>query len=153
MAIADALKVNSSLISLNLQKNSIQNEGAIAIAHGLKVNFSLTSLNLSSNSVQQEGAIAIAKALQMNITLTLLDLGENQIHQVGATSIAKALTYNPTLLDLGCNQQFSGLQEFKATYHNLHGLLNILFGEDVAQVLGIAFRLKGWYFFLTANAH
>jgi hypothetical protein len=32
--------------------------------------------------------------------------------------------------------------KFKTTCHNLQGLLNILIGEDGAQVLGIAFHIK-----------
>jgi Leucine Rich repeat len=56
-------------IFLILGWNSIQQEGAIAIADALKVNSSLTSLHLDENSIQQEGANAIADALQINTTL------------------------------------------------------------------------------------
>jgi hypothetical protein len=52
MVIADVLKVSSSLTSLELCKNPIQQEGAMAIADVLKVNSSLTSLKLNINSIQ-----------------------------------------------------------------------------------------------------
>jgi Leucine Rich repeat len=140
IAIADALKVNSSLTSLNLSDNLIDDEGAIAIADALKVNSSLTSLDLGDNSIDNEGAIAIADALQMNTTLELLYLSENSVDQEGAISIAKALTHNPLLI-FYCDYEFHGLDEFKDTFHNLQGLLNILIGKEGAQVLGIAFQI------------
>jgi Ran GTPase-activating protein (RanGAP) involved in mRNA processing and transport len=148
MAMADALKVNSSLTSLNLQTNSIHNEGAIAISAALKVNFSLISLNLHDNSIQLQGVIAITDALQENTSLTSLDLSQNGIGFHGLISIAKALTYNPTLLDLngkyklGSNPRFSGINNFKNTLHNLQGVLKILIGEDGAQLLGISYQIK-----------
>jgi hypothetical protein len=40
MAIANALRVNKDLISLKLNKNNIQVEGATVIANALKVNAS-----------------------------------------------------------------------------------------------------------------
>jgi Ran GTPase-activating protein (RanGAP) involved in mRNA processing and transport len=140
IAIADALKVNSSLTSLNLSSNSIYNEGGIASADALKLNSSLASLNLSRNLVDNDGAIAIADALQMNTTLE--ELFQDSMDQEGAISIANALTHNSTILILDCDYEFHGLNEFKDTFHNLQGLLNILIGEEGAQVLGIAFQIK-----------
>jgi NLR family CARD domain-containing protein 3 len=142
IAIADALKVNSSLTSLKLAMNYFKQHGGIAIADALKVNSSLTSLHLDENSIELKGAIAIANALQMNTTLELLYFSEDSIDQEGAVSIAKALTHNPTLLILDCEYEFHGLDEFKDTFHNLQNLLNILIGEEGAQVLGIAFQIK-----------
>jgi Leucine Rich repeat len=90
----------------------------------------------------------MAIALKENITLKSLDLSHNDIKPEGATSIARALTYNPNLLCLKVSynhyQDFTGLQEFKSTFHNLQGLLNKLLGEDGAQILGIAFHIKSW---------
>jgi ABC-type Na+ transport system ATPase subunit NatA len=122
--------------------NSINNEGAIALADALKVNSSLTSLNLGWNSFELKGAIAIPDALQMNTTLQSLYLNYNSIDQEGAISFAKALTHNPTLLILDCEYEFHGLDEFKDTFHNLQGLLNILIGKEGAQVLSITFQIK-----------
>ncbi|KAL0239799.1 hypothetical protein GEMRC1_009907 [Eukaryota sp. GEM-RC1] len=54
IAIAEALKVNSSVSTINLGNNSIGNEGAIAIAEGLKVNSSVSSIYLHSNSINSQ---------------------------------------------------------------------------------------------------
>jgi hypothetical protein len=82
----------------------------------------------------------------MNTTLASLYLCQCDIDQKGATSIAKALTHNPTLLNLELHfsghQRFTGLEEIKDSFHNLKLLLNILIGEEGAQVLGNAFRIK-----------
>jgi Ran GTPase-activating protein (RanGAP) involved in mRNA processing and transport len=47
--IADALKNNHSLNTLDLMVNNIGDDGVIAIADALKVNFSLDKLNLLAN--------------------------------------------------------------------------------------------------------
>ena len=49
-ALAEALKVNSSLIGLDLKNNEIKNEGAEALAEALKNNSSLTELDFFKNN-------------------------------------------------------------------------------------------------------
>jgi Ran GTPase-activating protein (RanGAP) involved in mRNA processing and transport len=102
-AIAEALKVNSSLTSLNLEHNSIQYMGAITIADALKINSSLTSLNRDLNSIHVNGARAIADALKVNSSLTSLNLKYNSIQNEGAIAIADALKVNPCLTSLNLN--------------------------------------------------
>lgn len=45
-ALAEALKSNTVLETLQLEGNGIESEGAIAIAEALKVNKALTDVNL-----------------------------------------------------------------------------------------------------------
>tara|TARA_B100000795_G_scaffold264153_1_gene244282 strand:+ start:1174 stop:1596 length:423 start_codon:yes stop_codon:yes gene_type:complete len=73
-AIVDALKVNSSLRSLNLGFNQIGDAGSKAVAEALRVNSSLTSLNLRGCGIATEGGVAIAEALKVNGSLTSLNL-------------------------------------------------------------------------------
>ncbi|KAL0238378.1 hypothetical protein GEMRC1_012851 [Eukaryota sp. GEM-RC1] len=54
IALADALKVNSTVTKINLECNSIGTEGAIALADALKVNSTVTKISLSSNSIDSE---------------------------------------------------------------------------------------------------
>ncbi len=49
---------------MRLVWNSIGAEGAIAIAEALKVNAVLTTLDLGANDIGVEGAIAIAEVTQ-----------------------------------------------------------------------------------------
>jgi hypothetical protein len=51
-ALADALKVNSTLTTINLDRNSIGDEGYAALADALKVNSTLTTINLFDNSIE-----------------------------------------------------------------------------------------------------
>ena len=76
------LKVNSTLTTLNLRGNLIDVEGAVVIAEALKLNVSLISLDLCSNRIEA-GALAIAEALKVNSALTSLQICENNITVVG----------------------------------------------------------------------
>ncbi|XP_004343277.1 hypothetical protein CAOG_07418 [Capsaspora owczarzaki ATCC 30864] len=104
-AIAEALKVNTKLTSLNLWSNQLGEAGAQAIAVALKVNKTLTALDLQLNQLGDAGAQAIAEALKVNTTLTWLSLNDNLIGDAGAQAIAEALKVNKTvtLLDLDYN--------------------------------------------------
>ena len=76
-ALSEALKVNSTLTTINLEQNSIGPEGAAALSEALKVNSTLTTINLYGNSIGHEGAAALSKALKANSTLTTMDLRGN----------------------------------------------------------------------------
>ncbi|XP_004346110.1 hypothetical protein CAOG_05437 [Capsaspora owczarzaki ATCC 30864] len=105
-AIAEALKVNKTLTELYLHQNQIGVAGAQAIAEALKVNTTLKDLFLAENQIGDAGTIAIAEALKVNKTLSWLGLIDNQIGDAGAQAIAEALKVNMTLthLDLHRNQ-------------------------------------------------
>ncbi|KJE97820.1 TKL/IRAK protein kinase [Capsaspora owczarzaki ATCC 30864] len=105
-AIAEALKVNTTLTQLHLMDNQIGDIGAQAMAEALKVNTKVTQLYLGTNQIGHGGAQAIAEALKVNTTLNDLDLGENMIGDIGAQAMAEALKVNTTLdyLDLSVNQ-------------------------------------------------
>ena len=55
-AIAEALKMNSTLTSLDIEDNELEGEGALAISEALKLNSSLTSLDISMNNIENGGA-------------------------------------------------------------------------------------------------
>jgi hypothetical protein len=105
IALADALRGNTTLIKLAFVGYAICDDGATAIADVLKVNITLTELNLFGNNIGDKGALALADALKVNKTLTRLDLDCNFISDEGAKLIADALKINNTLteLDLSVN--------------------------------------------------
>ncbi|KAF9961236.1 hypothetical protein BGZ72_004377 [Mortierella alpina] len=98
--IAEALKLNASLTALNLRGNSIGRIGAKALAEALKINSNLANLSLQGNSIGDHGAKALAEALKINSSLTTLDLQKNSIGDHGATELAAALKTNSTLTTL-----------------------------------------------------
>ncbi|XP_015748415.1 PREDICTED: protein NLRC3-like [Acropora digitifera] len=77
--LSRALKVNTSLSSLDLAGITIGNEGANSLAQALTVNTSLSSLVLSRNTIGNEGANSLAQALRVNTSLSALDLAANSI--------------------------------------------------------------------------
>ena len=60
-------------------ENSIGDEGAHSLSEALKVNSSLISLDLGRNSIVDEGAHSVSEALRVNTSLTSLDLSQNPI--------------------------------------------------------------------------
>ena len=104
-ALAEALKTNKALTSLNIHSNSIKADGARALAQALKTNKALTSLILRNNLIGADGARALAEVLKSDSALTSLDLEVNSIGNEGARALAEALKSNGALasLDLGGN--------------------------------------------------
>ncbi|KFH68943.1 hypothetical protein, variant [Podila verticillata NRRL 6337] len=98
--LAEALKNNSTLTTLDLRGNSIGDNGAQALSETLKTNSTLTTLDLRGNSIGDNGAQALSKTLKTNSTLTILDLQENSIGDSGAQALAEALKINSTLSTL-----------------------------------------------------
>jgi hypothetical protein len=126
-ALADALKVNKTLSSLNLRQNSIGAKGAAALADALKVNKTLSRLNLPQNSIGPEGTVALANALKVNTTLIKLDVARNLSGSEGALALANALKVNRTLItvefDLFGNPHFFDDTEFWEIRQKIDDLL------------------------------
>ena len=77
---------------LLLGENSIGEDGAKAIAEALKVNPVLTSLELGGNRlIGDDGAKAIAEALKVNPVLTKLDLKYNLLGEAGEKAVRDAV--------------------------------------------------------------
>ena len=83
IALVDALKINTSIRSVDLSYNKIGDEGAIALADALKINKSIRSLNLSQhNHITDVGARALLDALKINTSIVTLDLSYNKINKM-----------------------------------------------------------------------
>jgi len=104
-ALAEALRTNTTLISLKLRVNNLGPEDVKALKEALRTNKTLSSLKLNYNNLGPDGAKALAEALCTNTTLTSLDLSNNNIRPDGAKALAEALCTNTTLtsLDLSCS--------------------------------------------------
>ncbi|CAE7280729.1 NLRC3, partial [Symbiodinium necroappetens] len=113
-AIAEALKTNSTLISISLESNRIGVEGCKAIAEALKTNSTLISISLESNDIGVEGCKAICEALKTNSTLASIKLGYNNIGDEGAQAISEALKTNSTLISISLESNRIGVKGGKA---------------------------------------
>lgn len=80
-AIASGLRnaASSRLTELRIIMNNIGDNGAVAIAQALRDDSTLTHLDLSSAHISNRGAAEIATALQQNRTLQTLNLADNKI--------------------------------------------------------------------------
>lgn len=97
--IGEMLKQNDKLVELDLSHNSI-GAGVKDILEGLNGNSSITSLRLRENRIEDSEATLFGKALKVNSSIISLDLAENQIKDDGASSLSGALKHNSTLMRL-----------------------------------------------------
>ena len=105
-ALIEMLQLNKSLQVLNLKKNpEIGDYGTFYIAEGIKSNTSLKTLNISECGLTSKGANDIARAIIENKALQSLSINKNHLSDTGVGFLAKALKLNATLTDLnirGC---------------------------------------------------
>ena len=110
-SIVDALRGQSSLERLYLNRNSIGNDGCEALATLLShPNCNLQEIQLSNNNIGNEGAITIGNSLANNTTLKKIFLNDNAVdHSVAGifcnllcntTSIDSIYSSNHTLCGL-----------------------------------------------------
>lgn len=91
--IADTLKYNTTISTLDLRGNGLRDEGALCLARSLKVvNEALTSLDLGFNEIRDDGAFAIAQALKTNedVAVTSLNLSSNFLTKFGQSALTDA---------------------------------------------------------------
>ena len=87
--IAETLKTNTVLMTLDLNNNGINDGCAKELAEALKTNTALTKLNLYDNSFRYAGAKELAEALKINTVLMTLNLSYNYINNRGAKELAR----------------------------------------------------------------
>ncbi|XP_059385505.1 leiomodin-1-like [Carassius carassius] len=107
---AEALKNNTHIKVFSLANCRADDHVAYAIAETLRNNKSIISINLDSNLLTSKGVMALIHALQHNSTLTELRF-HNQRHIIGGKSemeMTKILKENTTLLKLGYQFELAG---------------------------------------------
>lgn len=99
--LADALRAGScSLTEINFRENQITGAGAVALAAALRHNSSVRTLDLSANPLGFEGAAALSGALVHNCTLERLNLGSCSLGDDGCAALAQGLATFPSLTSL-----------------------------------------------------
>jgi len=123
VALAEALRHNTSLLSLDLSVNSgLGHPAAVAFGSALLRNSTLAVLNLGGCSLGDDGAVALAQSLSAFRGLRSLVLYSNDITDSGAMELAAAaaaaqssfesleLRGNPRIRLLGCSRLFEAAQ-------------------------------------------
>jgi len=76
-ALAETLRLNTTLRELELSYNNIGDDGARALAEALRRNTTLTSLRLADNALGEDTGSALTETLRLNTTLRELDIHRN----------------------------------------------------------------------------
>jgi hypothetical protein len=98
VSIAHAITLNTTLVSLDLSENHIDEKSA-AFGYMLCFNTSLTQVKLQHCNISPLHMAVLANALMVNSTLTSLDIRNNNLKTTGEC-LGKALKYNIYLQEL-----------------------------------------------------
>lgn len=106
----NAMKKNKNIKTFSLANVGADDNVAFALANMLRENRSITTLNIDSNFISGKGVVAIMRCLQYNETLTELRF-HNQRSMLGHQAemeIARLLKANATLLKMGYHFELPG---------------------------------------------
>ncbi|XP_063147634.1 leiomodin-3 [Candoia aspera] len=106
----NAMKKNKNIKTFSLANVGADDNVAFALANMLRENRSITTLNIDSNFISGKGIVAIMRCLQYNEKLTELRF-HNQRSMLGHQTemeIARLLKANPTLLKIGYHFELPG---------------------------------------------
>ncbi|STY29508.1 Gala protein type 1, 3 or 4 [Legionella wadsworthii] len=139
---------NSSIRSLNLSRNGIEDEGIRYISSSIKNNQSLNTLILNGNHITDKGVGHLSEALQQNNTLVHLDITENDITSVRI--LTEQLQNNITITSIDCDQEkisdgsWPALDELLKRNQQIKGSYLVLLNEAEAinDMLGMLNVLK-----------
>ena len=99
-ALAEALRSNTTLLTLDLRGNDIPDAGVCSLKYALSMgNSTLKLLNLSDNDITDDGAGHLAEILEGNEKLTHICLDTNKIGNQGVDMLADVLTHRNTSLE------------------------------------------------------
>ena len=113
--INNSLKLNTTLIKLNLAKNHFSGiRAAESLSSMICSNQSLTSLNLWNAKISSEGVVNIFNLLHYNISLKELFLGFNNINDMCCESIGNYLKTSSSLSNL--NLRYNRIGDLGAKY-------------------------------------
>eukprot|EP00049_Salpingoeca_infusionum_P007567 m.123129 g.123129 ORF g.123129 m.123129 type:complete len:241 (+) comp13745_c0_seq10:101-823(+) len=77
LRVASALKINSSVTTIGLANNVIEDEGARQLGEALKINSSITTLNLQNSCIGADGLRHLGEALKINSSVMAIYLHAN----------------------------------------------------------------------------
>lgn len=106
----EALKKNKHVKTFSIANTGADESVAFSLANMLRENKSIITLNIESNFITGKGIIAIMRCLQFNETLTELRF-HNQRHMLGhhaEMEVSRLLKANNTLLKIGYHFELPG---------------------------------------------
>jgi Ran GTPase-activating protein (RanGAP) involved in mRNA processing and transport len=90
-----------ALVELQLSRNNLGDDGAAQIAELIKVNPHLTTVNIAGNKIGNRGANSLAAAIQSTDSdIVSIDLSNNDIGNEGALALSKAYDANKVIIEI-----------------------------------------------------
>lgn len=128
--LAQALKVNKSLRSMNLKLNRIDDKGGSKLCIDLlNNNANLEFLSLSSNSLGHMFCESLAEFLKINQTIRRVDISCNFIDDSNANTLKDSLETNTNIIEIDVrNNQLS--EETEAEINEI-AMRNMLASKNI----------------------
>jgi hypothetical protein len=105
---------NLFLQELIVNLNRIGDDGAVILADLLRANTTLHTLNCASNQIGDRGLAAFAVTLRLNVTLTHFDVSGNSGSASGNSALNDAVDVNDTLVTYAGPGQLLDLEKRQA---------------------------------------
>lgn len=100
MNLAETLKSNTHVTTLDLEGCNIGDKGVIALAETFKKNSTIRSVYLHFNNTGDKGAIALAEALKVSESIIDLDFEGNSITIEGFDALVESVDHNYRITNL-----------------------------------------------------
>ncbi|CAE7855912.1 NLRC3 [Symbiodinium necroappetens] len=108
-ALAEAIRITASIESIDLEYNKIGDVGAQALAEATKSSSSLTWIKLGGNKIGDVGAQALAEVIEARSSMTEVDLEGNKIGDLGAQALAEVFKVHPSIMRIKLDGNEFGL--------------------------------------------
>jgi len=108
---------------INLPKNDISTAGITALAQLLRLNTTVTGVNLHDNSINDEAADALSKMLSFNNSIQALRLSNNFFGDAGVIKLVEGLMINTKLESMTLEREPIPIKELKGT--KMEGMLDL----------------------------
>jgi len=103
------LRHNSTLNTLNLCHNHLDDECCVAGQAMLSINSSITSLNLGYNGIKDDGISNLAKGVAKACSLQTLIITSNNFHNAGGAALVAAVRANKSMRLISIDVEFNDI--------------------------------------------
>jgi len=95
--LLETIHQSTSLTTVSLRRNQIDDAGATALAAAIQHSTSMTTVDLFDNDIGAAGAAALAAAIQHSTSLITLNLFNNLIGAAGTAALAAAIKHSTSI--------------------------------------------------------
>ncbi|KAL1499349.1 hypothetical protein AB1Y20_011556 [Prymnesium parvum] len=126
----------SEVREISLPRNDISTAGVTALAQLLRLNTSVVGVNLHENNINDEAAVIFAKMLSFNTSLQVIRLSNNFFTDQGSLALVEGLMANSNIESLTLERELIPVKELKGA--KVTGILDLSmrgYGRNSAVVV------------------